>query len=74
MLGENFPNITKWGRIKMSKVIKYNLTFLGTIELADEDENLNDAQIISLITEDAYDNYSLDIGYANDVDYSVEEE
>ena len=57
----------------MSKVIKYNLTFLGTIELADEDENLTDAQIISLITEDAYDNYSLDIGYANDVDYSVEE-
>ena len=40
----------------MSKVIKYNLTFLGTIELADEDENLTDAQIISLITEDAYDN------------------
>lgn len=58
----------------MSKIIRYNLTFLGTIELADEDENLTDAQIISLITEDAYDNYGLDIGYANDVDYSVEEE
>ena len=58
----------------MAKVIKYNLTFLGTIELADEDENLTDAQVISLITEDAYDNYNLDIGYANDVDYSVEEE
>lgn len=57
----------------MSKVIKYDLTFLGTIEL-DDDEELTDAQIISLITEDAYDNYSLDIGYANDVDYSVEEE
>ena len=58
----------------MSKVIKYNLTFLGTIELADEDENLNDAQIISLITEDAYVNFSVDMGYANVVDYSVEEE
>ena len=57
----------------MSKVIKYDLTFLGTIEL-DDDEELTDAQIISLITEDAYDNYSLDIGYANDVDYSIEEE
>ena len=58
----------------MSKVIKYNLTFLGTIELADEDENLTDAQVISLITDDAYDNYGLEISYANDVDYSVEEE
>lgn len=58
----------------MSKVIKYNLTFLGTIELADEDENLTDAQIISLITDDVYDSYNLDIGYANDVEYSIEEE
>lgn len=57
----------------MSKVIRYNLTYLGTIELED-DENLTDGQIMSLIAEDAYDNYSLDIGYANDVDYSVEEE
>jgi hypothetical protein len=57
----------------MSKVIKYNLTFLGVIEL-DDNEDLTDAQVISLITEDAYDNYGLDIGYANDVDYSVEEE
>ena len=57
----------------MSKVIKYNLTFLGTIEL-DDNEDLTDAQVISLITDDAYDNYRLEIGYANDVDYSVEEE
>lgn len=57
----------------MAKVIKYSLTFLGTIELDDEDENLTDAQVISLITDDAYDNYRLDIGYANDVEYSVEE-
>ena len=58
----------------MSKVIKYNLTFLGTIELSDEDENLTDSQVISLITDDVYDSYNLDIGYANDVDYSIEEE
>ena len=57
----------------MSKVIRYNLTYLGTIELED-DEILTDAQVISLITDDAYDNYGLEIGYANDVDYSVEEE
>ena len=58
----------------MSKVIKYNLTFLGTIELSDEDENLTDSQIVCLIADDAYDNYRIDIGYVNDVDYSVEEE
>ena len=57
----------------MAKVIKYNLTFLGTIEL-DDNEDLTDAQVISLITDDAYDNYRLEIAYANDVDYSVEEE
>ena len=57
----------------MAKVIKYNLTFLGTIEL-DDNEDLTDAQVISLITDDAYDNYRLEIGYANDVYYSVEEE
>ena len=55
----------------MAKIIKYNLTYLGTIELEDNEE-LTDAQIISLITDDAYDNYGLEIGYANDVDYSVE--
>ncbi len=57
----------------MAKVIKYNVTFLGTIELNKEDENLSDAQIMSLIIDDAYDNYNLDIGYANDVEYEVEE-
>lgn len=57
----------------MSKIIKYNLTFLGTIELDEKDECLTDAQVISLITDDAYDNYGLEIGYANDVDYSIEE-
>lgn len=58
----------------MSKVIKYSLTFLGTIELDKEDEYLSDAEVMSLITDDAYDNYGLEIGYANDVEYSVEEE
>lgn len=57
----------------MSKVIKYNLTFLGVIEL-DDNEDLTDAQVISLITDDAYDNYRIEIGYCNDVDYSIEEE
>lgn len=56
----------------MARVIKYNLTFLGTIEL-DDDEELTDAQIVSLITDDAYDNYSVETEYANDIDYSVEE-
>lgn len=56
----------------MSKVIKYNLTFLGVIEL-DDNEDLTDAQVISLITDDAYDNYRIEIGYCNDVDYSIEE-
>lgn len=57
----------------MAKVIKYNVTFLGTIELDKEDENLSDAQIMSLITDDVYDCYNVDIGYANDVEYEVEE-
>lgn len=56
----------------MARIIKYNLTFLGTIEL-DDDEELTDAQIVSLITDDAYDNYSVEIEFANDIDYSVEE-
>jgi hypothetical protein len=55
----------------MAKIIKYNLTYLGTIELEDNEE-LTDAQIISLITDDAYDNYGLDIGYANDVEYEIQ--
>ena len=49
------------------------MTFLGTIELDKEDETLSDAQIMSLIIDDAYDNYGIDIGYANDVEYEVEE-
>ena len=57
----------------MAKVIKYNITYLGTIELDDHEENLTDSQIQELIAEDLYDNYSCELEYANDVDYSVEE-
>lgn len=56
----------------MAKVIRYNLTFLGTIELADFEENLTDSQIQSLIAEHYYDQ-GFDIEYANDVEYEVEE-
>ena len=58
----------------MSKVIKYNLTYLGTIELDEEDENLTDNQIMSLIAEAAYDTCRAEIEYANDVEYEIVEE
>lgn len=54
------------------KEIKYTVTLLGTIELED-DEDLNDSQIMELVSETVYDNYRLDIGYANDVEYEVQE-
>ena len=57
----------------MSKVIKYNLTYLGIIELED-DENLTDSQIMSLIAEAAYDTCRAEIEYANDIEYEVMEE
>ena len=56
----------------MAKVIRYSLTFLGTIELADFEENLTDSQIKSLIAEHYYDQ-GFDIEFANDVEYEVEE-
>ena len=58
----------------MSKVIKYNLTYLGTIELDEEDKNLTDGQIMSLIAEAAYDTCRAEIEYANDVEYEIEGE
>ena len=58
----------------MSKIIRYNVTFLGTIELDDCEENLTESQIKELIAQDLYDNCDSEIEYANDVDYSVEEE
>ena len=56
----------------MSRLLRYNLTYLGTIELED-DEELNDSQILSLIADDAYDNYNAEIEYANDIDYSIDD-
>ena len=56
----------------MSRLLRYNLTYLGTIELED-DEELNDSQILSLIADDAYDNYGAEIEYANDIDYSIDD-
>ena len=55
------------------KEIKYTITILGTIELED-DENLNESQIMELISDTVYDNYYFDVGYANDVEYEVQEE
>lgn len=57
----------------MAKVIRYSVTYLGTIELAEHEENLTDSQIQELIAEDLYDNYNSELEYANDVEYEVEE-
>ena len=57
----------------MAKVIRYSVTFLGTIELAEHEENLTASQIQELIAEDLYDNYNSEVEYANDVEYEVEE-
>lgn len=57
----------------MSKVIRYSVTYLGTIELAEHEENLTNSQIQELIAEDLYDNYNSEVEYANDVEYEVEE-
>ena len=57
----------------MSKVIRYDLTYLGTIELED-DEELTDDQIMSLIAEAAYDTCRAEIEYANDIEYEIVEE
>ena len=57
----------------MAKIIRYDLTYIGTIELED-DENLTDSQIMSLIAEAAYDTCRAEIEYANDIEYEVVEE
>lgn len=54
----------------MAKVIRYSVTYLGTIEL---DENPTESQIEELIAEDLYDNYNSELEYANDVEYEMEE-
>ena len=57
----------------VAKVLRYNLTFLGTIEL-DDDENLTDAQAKEIIAEHFYDETGGEMEYANDFDYDIEEE
>ena len=56
----------------MAKIIRYSVTFLNTIEIFG-DENLTDKQIKDLIAED-FVQWGNDIGYANDVEYDIEEE
>lgn len=56
----------------MAKVLRYSVTFLGTIEL-DDNDSPNYQQAMDLIADD-FNQWGGDIGYANDVDYSVEEE
>ena len=55
----------------MTKVLRYSVTFLGTIEL-DENDNPTEHQAIDMIADD-FHQLSGDIGYANDVEYEVEE-
>lgn len=57
----------------MAKAIRYSVTYLGTIELDEHEENLTNSQIQELIAEDLYDNYNSELEYANDVEYEVEE-
>ena len=56
----------------MAKIIRYSLTYLGAIELED-DENLTNNQIMSLIAEAAYSNCRAEIDYANDIEYEITE-
>ena len=57
----------------MAKIIRYSLTYLESIELED-DENLNNNQIMSLIAEAAYSDCRAEIDYANDIEYEIVEE
>ena len=54
----------------MSKVIRYSVTFLGTIEL-DDNDSPNYQQAMDMIADD-FNQYGYDIGYANDVEYEIE--
>ena len=56
----------------MTKILRYNVTFLGTIEL-DDNDNLNHQQIMDIIADD-FNQWGSDIGYANDVEYEIEGE
>ena len=56
----------------MTKILRYNVTFLGTIEL-DDNDSLNHQQIMDIIADD-FNQWGSDIGYANDVEYEIEGE
>lgn len=56
----------------MAKVLKYSVTFLGTIEL-DDNDNPNHQQAMDMIADD-FNQWGNDIGYANDVEYEIEGE
>jgi hypothetical protein len=56
----------------MAKVLKYSVTFLGTIEL-DDNDNPNYQQAMDMIADD-FNQWGNDIGYANDVEYEIEGE
>ena len=50
----------------MAKIIRYSITFLGTIEL-DDNDNPNHQQAMDMIADD-FNQWGNDIGYANDVE------
>ena len=54
----------------MAKILRYSVTFLGTIEL-DDNDNPNHQQTMDMIADD-FNQYGYDIGYANDVEYEIE--
>lgn len=57
----------------MAKILRYNVTFLGTIELSD-DEEITTSQAYELIAEHFHDETFGEIEYANDVEYEIEDE
>lgn len=56
----------------MAKVLRYTITFLGTIEL-DDNDNPNYQQAMDMIADD-FNQWGNDIGYANDIEYDIEGE
>ena len=56
----------------MAKVLRYSATFLGTIEL-DDDEELTEAQQLELIADHFHDETYGEIEYANDLEYHITE-
>lgn len=55
----------------MAKIIRYSITVLGEIKVYGN-ETLTEKNIIELISND-YSQFGGDIGYANDVEYEMEE-